>query len=62
MANMSYCRFENTSNDLADCVNALKNEGLNSLESSYEKNGAKRIYELCKEYIELYEWEMENNQ
>ena len=24
MANMSYCRFENTLSDLADCVNALE--------------------------------------
>jgi len=25
MANMSYCRFQNTSMDLADCVEALEN-------------------------------------
>lgn len=26
MANMSYCRFENTSKDLADCVTALEEQ------------------------------------
>ena len=25
MANMSYCRFQNTSMDLADCLDALEN-------------------------------------
>ena len=25
MSNMSYCRFENTSRDLMDCVDALEN-------------------------------------
>lgn len=60
MPNMSYCRFENTSGDLGDCVWALENEGLRSLRSEYEKRGAERIYELCKEYIELYEDNLEN--
>lgn len=23
MANMSYCRFQNTSNDLSDCLNVI---------------------------------------
>ena len=29
MANMSYCRFENTYGDLADCVNALDESNIN---------------------------------
>ena len=33
MANMSYCRWENTSNDLQDCLNAF-NEWVNE---NYEK-------------------------
>ncbi len=28
MANMSYCRFENTANDLKDCVWALNDEDI----------------------------------
>ena len=59
MANMSYCRFENTSRDFADCVNALdemysNDESLSTL-SDYERNSAERMYEMCKEYIDLYE-------
>lgn len=58
---MSYCRFENTSGDLADCVWALRENGLRSLKgNSYELRGAEDIYELCKEYIELYEDNLEN--
>ena len=34
MGNMSYCRFENTARDLADCVRAIQNgetDGLRKL-------------------------------
>ena len=31
MANMSYCRFENTTRDLNDCVDALQNDSVNTL-------------------------------
>lgn len=54
--NMSYCRFQNTYGDLCDCDDALYNEGLSSL-SDTEKRYAKRMYELCKEFIEHYEEE-----
>lgn len=32
MANMSYCRFENTSRDLADCYENMDAEGLSYAE------------------------------
>ena len=37
MANMSYCRFENTYRDLMDCLNALQNgaDGLSDRELNY---------------------------
>jgi len=35
---MSYCRFENTARDLADCVDALNNGHTENL-SSYEIRG-----------------------
>ena len=38
MGNMSYCRFENTARDLADCVDALNNGHTEDL-SSYERRG-----------------------
>lgn len=40
MANMSYCRFENTKSDLKDCINALENREINSEE---EKVNARRM-------------------
>jgi len=47
MANMSYCRFENTSNDLQECVD---NWELEDDASDYEKRGKEKIIELA-EYI-----------
>ena len=40
MANMGYCRFENTFNDLVDCQEALDNYGAEEIiegASEYEK-------------------------
>jgi hypothetical protein len=47
MGNMSYCRFENTSRDLLDCLNAIKNGELDDL-SSYEKDGLESLLEYCE--------------
>lgn len=57
MANMSYCRFENTKSDLFDCVVALENildDGVCDLANS-EKNCADGMYLLCQRYIDAYE-------
>lgn len=57
MANMSYCRFENTFADLADCVMALEemvNEGHFNLSQS-EKEYANRMRAQCREYLDIYE-------
>lgn len=47
--NMSYCRFENTLNDLNDCETAL-NEFIqcdeNVISSDRERNKAKKLIEL----------------
>ena len=49
MANMSYCRFENTLSDLRDCKEALDNgEEL----SSREAKKAKALLALCREIAE----------
>jgi len=50
MANMSYCRFENTLRDLQDCVMALEDGG--DLSSS-ELRSAMQMIETCEEYINL---------
>ena len=50
MANMSYCRFENTYRDLFDCLHAMNNE-LSEREAKYKE----QLVELCKEIIEEHE-------
>ena len=56
MANMSYCRFENTLRDLVDCVNALEAvvyEGESISESEWEY--AKRMKEWCERFVDTIE-------
>lgn len=51
MANMSYCRMENTAHDLEDCVNAIENGEYTPGEMSRsEMRGLREIVELA-EYI-----------
>ena len=38
MANMSYCRFENTYHDLIDCFDNIWNEAENERDERYRKN------------------------
>ena len=57
MANMSYCAMHNTQLDMSDCVDLLKERGIEGLSES-EKKEAKKLYKRCKEFIELYENEM----
>lgn len=56
---MSYCRFENTHDDLRDCVSTLRQGGSEDLSDS-ERKFAEKIKDLCKEYLELTETEEEN--
>ena len=56
MANMSYCRFENTYRDLIDCYDNL-NSSLSENESHYREC----LVELCKSIIEEFNPE-ENNE
>ena len=57
MSNMSYCRFENTSDDLLDCVNAMQEAcTLDELDlSEYESSAMKRMRKLCERFLEEYE-------
>mgnify|MGYP003659651857 CR=1 FL=1 len=54
MANMSYCRFENTSRDLRDCLQAIENGELYDL-SSYEKDGLESLLEYCEAILDMKE-------
>ena len=57
--NMSYCRFENTSSDLEDCIEAVKDsnsiEDLKEGANPEEAEAVDALYEFAKEFIELYE-------
>lgn len=52
MANMSYCRFENTLSDLEDCRDALdRGDSL----SEREVGKAKALIALCREIVGNYD-------
>ena len=63
MANMSYCRFQNTYSDLQDCYEALEENGFDELSDS-EKKYAIRLVKICRdisdEFIDEVE-EIESN-
>ena len=58
MANMSYCRFENTAKALQDCIWAIE-EGETTELSRYELRGLNDLLSACNELIE-YENEIES--
>ena len=62
MSNMSYCRFENTSNDLRDCLEAMQelinNEGVDEHGDNLSKTEISAMHDMrpmVEEFIELYE-------
>ena len=71
MANMSYCRFENTYEDLRDCAKALKEangisgvvngiEGRVEKANQYEAPWVSAVVELCKEIADRWGHELED--
>jgi len=52
MGNMSYCRFENTAQDLQDCVRAIENRDVYDF-NSYELNGFKKLIRLAEEIVDM---------
>ena len=54
MANMSYCRFQNTYRDLSDCVNAL-DQGSPSDLSNAELRAARDMMQLCEQLLSFYD-------
>jgi hypothetical protein len=66
MANMSYCRFENTAQDMKDCLDALEEAGgiIEYMEecdpSDYERRGMKQFFLLVKNAYETYKDEINN--
>ena len=51
MGNMSYCRFNNTAQDLDDCLDAINDELLNGepLGSRMELEGLQRMLDIVQE-------------
>tara|TARA_R110001632_G_scaffold127008_1_gene240757 strand:+ start:201 stop:437 length:237 start_codon:yes stop_codon:yes gene_type:complete len=51
MGNMSYCRFENTANDVRDCMEALEDLDVEQVAemSEYEKQALIEFIELSNE-------------
>jgi len=48
---MSYCRFENTAEDLQDCLDAIESGEINDLSSQYEVDALEQLLDLCKEVV-----------
>ena len=55
MSNMSYCRFENTANDLSDCDEHMEDANL----SDREKQERLRLIRICCRIASDYEHEIE---
>lgn len=53
MGNASYCRFENTYQDLHDCHKALNEKSLDELSES-EKEYAKKLIKACKDIADNF--------
>ena len=58
MANMSYCRFENTLKDLYDCYESMDDD----LEDDDPENDARRnLIQLCKDIVDKWGDGLERN-
>jgi hypothetical protein len=55
MANMSYCRFENTYHDLIDCFDNIWNEAENERDERYRKYMIQFLKDRIDEIEELNE-------
>lgn len=58
MANMSYCRFENTVQDMEDCLEHMDTP-LEDLSSDYERSARKKIVEVARDIIDAYGHEID---
>ncbi len=57
MSNMSYCRFRNTANDLADCQEALEdlvNGDADAITNQDERNARVRLIRTAMEIAEMF--------
>lgn len=61
MANMSYCRFENTFKDLQDCYEAMKDKDFTDLSESEQKY-RNYLVKLCDDIVNEFEIEEETQE
>ena len=59
MANMSYCRFENTLNDLVDCLDNISQEAENERDERARKQMIRFLFENI-DFIEDLKRELDN--
>lgn len=57
MSNMSYCRFENTVNDLKDCYDHM--DEIDDM-SEHETKARERLLLLCKQISDDYDLDIED--
>lgn len=50
MPNMSYCRFQNTLNDLMDCE-----EHFDDMVSPQEDKYRQKLFKICKKIVDAYD-------
>jgi hypothetical protein len=57
MPNMSHCMFENTSNDLEDCLEKLGSLDLEDVRamSKHERRGLVKLFRICCEISHNYD-------
>jgi hypothetical protein len=51
MANMAYCRFQNTVEDLQDCCDTMNSMGYDADLSEREKYAKEKLISLCAEIV-----------
>lgn len=61
MANMSYCRFENTAHDLDDCAEYI-DEKLSVREAKMRKALIKTCFEICEQFIDFDKQELDESE
>ena len=57
MSNMSYCRFENTSKDMQDCLNAIESGDYEAIEdlNEHEQRGLMDMLDCARRLLALFE-------
>jgi hypothetical protein len=58
MPNMSYCKFENTYGDLADCYDDIWNKDLSDTEKKYRK----LLIQMCREISDEFPEELDTDE